>query len=49
MANKFFNKKAADSGIKSVPQNEQLAEERHKSIITKFKKRKVYSSFKDNI
>ena len=35
--------------IKSMPQNEQLAEELHKPIITKFKKRKVYSVFKDNI
>ena len=32
-----------------MPQNEQLAEELHKPIIKKFKKRKVYSSFKDNI
>ena len=28
---------------------EQLAEELHKLIIRKFKKRKVYSAFKDNI
>ena len=35
--------------IKSIPQNEQLAEELHKPIITKFKKRKVCSAFKDNI
>ena len=34
---------------KSIPQNEQLAEEIHKPIIRKFKKRKVYSAFKDNI
>ena len=27
----------------------QLADELHKPIIRKFKKRKVYSSFKDNI
>ena len=32
-----------------MPQNEQLAEELHKPIIRKFKKRKVYSTFKDNI
>ena len=37
------------SGIKSMPQNEQLGEELHKPIIRKFKKRKVYSVFKDNI
>ena len=32
-----------------MQQNEQLAEELHKPIIGKFKKRKVYSAFKDNI
>ena len=32
-----------------MPQSEQLAEELHKAIIRKFKKRKVYSAFKDNI
>ena len=32
-----------------MPQTEQLAEELHKSIIKKFKKRKVYSAFKGNI
>ena len=36
------------SGIINEP-NYQLANELHKPIITKFKKRKVYSSFKDNI
>ena len=54
---KFFDKKTKGSGvtlanksaIKSIPQNEQLAEELHKPIIRKFKKRKVYSAFKDNI
>ena len=58
MVHKFFDKKTAGSGvttlayksaIKSMPQNEQLAEELHKPIIRKFKKRKVYSTFKDNI
>ena len=29
--------------------NQQLADELHKSIIRKFKKKKVYSSFKDDI
>ena len=29
--------------------DQQLAEELHKPIIKKFKKRKVHSSFKDNI
>ena len=41
MVYKVFNKKTAGSSIKSMPQNEQLAEELHKSIIRKFKKRKV--------
>ena len=36
MAYKFFDKKAAGSGVKSMPQNEQLAEELHKPIIRKF-------------
>ena len=54
---KFFDKKtkvsgitlATKSAIKSIPQNEELAEELHKPIIKKFFKRKVYSAFKDNI
>ena len=53
----LFDKKTKSSGvtlgnksaIKSIPQNEQLAEELHKPIIRKFKKRKVYSAFKENI
>ena len=45
----FFDKKTLVSGIKSMPQNEQLAEELHKPIIRNFKKIKVYSAFKDNI
>ena len=48
MVYKFFDKKTAGSGIKSMPKNEQLAEELHKSIIRKFKQRKVYSTFQDN-
>ena len=53
MVYKFFDKKAAGSGlsstIKSTPKHEKLAEELHKPIIKKIKKRKVYSAFKDNI
>ena len=49
MVYNLFDKKTAGSGIKSTPQNEQLAEELHKSIIKKIKKRKVYSAFKVNI
>ena len=44
---KFFDKKSKGSGINEP--NYQLANELHKPIIRKFKKRKVYSSFKDNI
>ena len=53
MAYKFFDKNIKGSGVtlanKSIPQNEQLAEELHKPIIRKFNKRNVYSAFKDNI
>ena len=48
MVYKFFDKKSKGSGIKSMS-NQQLANELHKPIIRKFKRRKVYSSFKDNI
>ena len=41
-------KKTAGGAIKSM-QNLQLANELHKPIIRKFKKRTVYSSFKDSI
>ena len=61
MVYKFFyskvaspDKKSVGSGAKHVntkitPQNQQLAEELHKPIIRKFKKRKVCATFKDNI
>ena len=45
---KFFDersRKVLGSGI----ENQQLAEELHKPIIRNFKRRKVYSSYKDNI
>ena len=45
MLYKIFDEKTG-SGI-SV--NEQLAEEIHKPIIKKLKRRKVYTRFKDNI
>ena len=48
MVSKFFDKKSSGSGITNEP-NYQLANELHKPIIKKFKKRKVYSSFRDNI
>ena len=54
MVYKFFDKKSAllnkfsGSGIANKS-NYQLTNELHKPIIRKFKKRKVYSSFRDNI
>ena len=47
MVYKFFDKKSKGSGINEP--NYQLANELHKPIIRKFKKRKVYSLFRDNI
>ena len=44
----FFDKKSSESGTVNEL-NYQLANELHKPIIKKFKKRKVYSSFRDNI
>ena len=48
MVYKFFDKNSSGNGIANKP-NYQLANVLHKPIITKFKKRKVYSSFRDNI
>ena len=45
----FFDKKSKGSGIVTNEPNYQLANELHKPIIRKFKKRKVYSSYRDNI
>ena len=46
MVYKFFDKKTKGNGFrlanKSILQNEQLAEELHKTIIRKFKRREVY-------
>ena len=49
MVYRFFDSKVSGSGAKLIPENEQLANELHKPIIRKFEKRKVYSTFKDNI
>ena len=58
MVDTFFDKKSASLTDKSVSGsgvniplefNEQLAKELHKPFIKEFKKRKVYSGFKDNI
>ena len=48
MVYKFFDKKSKESGIINEP-NYQQANELHKPITRKFKKRKVYSFFRDNI
>ena len=48
MVYSFFDRKSSGSGIASEP-NYQLANELHKPIISKFKKRKVYSSLRDKI
>ena len=42
------DKSASGEAVKSIS-NQQLANELHKPVIRKFRKRTVYSSFKDNI
>ena len=49
MVYKFFDSKVSGSRAKLIPENKQLANELHKPIIRKFEKRRVYSTFKDNI
>ena len=49
MVYKFFDKKSEGSSIVNNKENMQLAEELHKPFIRKFEKRKVYSSFRDNM
>ena len=59
MVYKAFDKESSGSGISTlakkftvnneIKQNQQLADELHKTIIKKFKRRRVYSSFKGNI
>ena len=49
MIYKFFDKRSKGSGITTNEFNYQLANELHKPVIKKFEKRKVYSSFKDNV
>ena len=45
----FENKSKGTDSKTDIGENQQLANELHKPIIRKFKKRKVYSSFRDNI
>ena len=49
MVYKFFDRKTMESGAVEPNESLKLADELHKPIIRKFNKRKVYSSFKDNI
>ena len=52
---KFFDEKSSGANTSGVDNksgimsNQQSAEKLHRAIIRKFEKRKVYSSFKDNI
>ena len=48
MVYKFFDKKSSGKGVAAEP-NYQLANELHRQVARKFKRRKVYSSFRDNI
>ena len=48
MAYKFFEKKFSGSGA-DAELNYQLANELHQQIIRKFKRQKVYSSFRGNV
>ena len=48
MVYKFFDKKSSGSGVANES-NYHLAIELHKHIIRKFRRRNVYSSFRDNI
>ena len=54
MVYNFFEKKSSGSSVSmhgknKIKQNHQLPDELHKPIIKEFKKRTVYSGFKDNI
>ena len=50
MVYKVFGENSAGRGVANneIKQNLQLAEESHKPVIRNFKKRTVYSEFKDN-
>ena len=49
MVYRFFDKKSKGSVIVTNKPNQQLTNELYKLIIRRFKKRKIYSSFRDNI
>ena len=48
MVYRFFDKNSSGRGVAAEP-NYQLANEVHRHIIRKIKKRKVYISFRDDI
>ena len=50
MVYKFFDKKTSGRAIKdAIMSNKELEKELHKPVIRKFQKRKLHSSFIDNI
>ena len=49
MVCKFFDKKSEGGGIDHNKENIQLVDDLHKPIIRKFEKRKLHSSFRDDI
>ena len=49
MVYKFFGKRSSGSGVAASKSNYQFVNELHRLIVRKFKKRKVYSSLRDNI
>ena len=49
MVYNFFDKRSKGSGITNNKESIQLADELHKPIIRKFKKRKLYFSYRDNV
>ena len=51
MIHNFFDKKSTGSGVANneIKQNLPLSEELNKPVIRNFKKRTIYSGFKDNI
>ena len=56
MVYKFFDKKSSGSGVaaslankSAIESNYQFENELHRQITRKFKRRKVYSSFRDDI
>ena len=49
MVYNFFNERLKEVLSRSGIKNQQLASELHKPIVKNFKRRKVYSSYKDNI